>query len=88
MHFIGCYRWESLDGLLLQVILVKVELCVVNRQSTRGAVRSTQQRLNWNDRNTLVRPISRVLEVKLRSPIVAMRISTLLSVESWERRST
>ncbi len=39
----GHYRWESLNGLLLEVVLVQIELGIVDSEAALGAVGASQQ---------------------------------------------
>jgi len=64
------YRRECLDGLLLQVIPVQIELGVVDGKSTLGPLRASQKGLDGRRHHTVVRAILGVLEVHVRDPVV------------------
>lgn len=70
-------RRERLDRLLLQIILRQVVLCVVDRQSARGALRAAQERLYGNNGDAMVRSVDRVLEEEHGGPVIGKVIGHL-----------
>lgn len=54
---------EGSDGLLLEVVAVQIELRVVDCQAASGALGSAEKGLYGNNRDAVVRTVSRVLEV-------------------------
>ena len=67
---LGSYRWEALDGLLLQVVPHEIELSIVDSEPTLSTVGASKQGLNWNRRHAMVGAVGRVLEVQVRSPVI------------------
>lgn len=63
------YRWEGFNRLLLEIIAAQIKLSIVDGKSTLGAIRTSQQRLNWKHRHTVIRSVSRMLEISSTSNV-------------------